>query len=156
MAISSVYDTSTVSSTLSPAARSARPLSVPSTTTSAISRDLGLGRAVRQRDVGIDAVLLEEAPRELGILGLHAHAGGQILHRLPLRVARDREHDPERPRGRLRVVQLRERDDVDAGLLDPIAAGDPEVEQTVGDVARDLLRAQDRDVDDAGIVDAAR
>ena len=37
--------------------------------------DLGLGRAVRQRDVGVDAVLLEEPPRELGVLGLHAHAG---------------------------------------------------------------------------------
>ena len=35
--MSSVYDTITVSSTFSPAARNARPLSVPSTTASAIS-----------------------------------------------------------------------------------------------------------------------
>ena len=50
-------------------------------------------------------------------------------------------------------MQLGERHDLDARLLDPVAAGDADVEQTVGDVARDLLRPQDRDVDDAGIVD---
>ena len=37
--------------------------------------DLGLGRAVRERDVGVDAVLLEEAPGQLRVLGVHAHAG---------------------------------------------------------------------------------
>ena len=66
---------------------------------------------------------------------------------------RDREHHPDRPRRRLRVVQLGEGHDLDARLLDPVAAGDTDVEQPVGDVARDLLRAQDRDVDDARIVD---
>ena len=57
------------------------------------------------------------------------------------------------PRRGLRVVQLGERDDLDTGLLDPVPAGDAEVEEAVGDVARDLLRPEDRDVDDAGIVD---
>ena len=69
--------------------------------------------------------------------------------------AADREHDPDRSGGRLRVVQLGEGDDVGVALLDPVAPGDPDVEHAVGDVARDLLRAQDAHLVDAGVVDAA-
>ena len=118
--------------------------------------DLGFGRAVRERDLGLHAVLLEEPARELGVLGVHAHAVGEVLDRLPRLIAADGEHDAGRAGGRLRVVQLGERHDVDAGLLDPVAAGDAEVEQAVGDVPRDLLRAQDRDVDDTRVVDRRR
>ena len=115
--------------------------------------NLRLGGAVRERDPRVDPVLLEEAPRELRVLRVHAHVGRQIADRLPRRVAGDREHHPDRAGGGLRVVQLGERHDLDARLLDPVAAGDADVEEPVGDVARDLLRAQDRDVDDARVVD---
>ena len=115
--------------------------------------DLRLGGAVRQRDLGLHAVLLEEAARQLRILGVDAHAVGEILHRLPRAVARHREHDARRPSRRLRVVQLGERRDVGAGLLDPVARGDAEVEEPVGDVPRDLLRPQDHDFADTRVVD---
>jgi hypothetical protein len=41
-----------------------------------------------------------------------------------------------------------------AGLLDPVASGDADVEQALGDVHRDLLGPQDPHRLDAGIVDA--
>ena len=85
-------------------------------------RNLRLGRAVRQRDLGVDTVLLQEPGRELGVFGLHTDADGQVLRRGPLRVAGHREHDAERPRRGLGVVELRERRDLHAGLLDPVAA----------------------------------
>src|SRR5690606_26857727 len=55
--------------------------------------------------------------------------------------------------GGLRVVQLAERDHLAGGLLDPVATGDAEVEQALGDIAGDLLRAQDADLVDAGVDD---
>ena len=71
------------------------------------------------------------------------------------RVGGDREHDLDRPRGCLRVVQLGERHDVGVALLDPVAAGDAEVEAALGDVLRDLLRAQDAHLVDTWVVDGA-
>ena len=53
----------------------------------------------------------------------------------------------------LRVRERREHLDVGLGLGDPVLAGDPEVEQPVLHVERDLLRAQDRDALDAIVVD---
>jgi hypothetical protein len=50
-------------------------------------------------------------------------------------------------------VQLAERHDLAGGLLDPVTAGDAEVEQPFGDVARDLLGPQDANLVDAGVVD---
>ena len=40
---------------------------------------LRLGGAVAEADVGVDALLLEEAPGQLGVLARHPHALGQVL-----------------------------------------------------------------------------
>ena len=45
-------------------------------------------------------------------------------------------------------------DDLGAGLLDPVTAGDPEVEEALGHVPGDLLGPQDADLVHAGVVDA--
>jgi hypothetical protein len=50
-------------------------------------------------------------------------------------------------------VQLGERLHLDTRLLDPVPPGDADVEQPVGDVARDLLGPQHGDVEDARVVD---
>src|SRR4051812_36251376 len=114
---------------------------------------LGLGGAVAQADVGLDALLLEEPPRELGVLRGHPHALREVFHPFGGIVARDRHHDAERLRGGLRVLQLTERDDLAGGLLDPVASGDSEIEEPLGDVRRDLLGSQDPHLVDPRIVD---
>ena len=78
-------------------------------------------------------------------------AGGPRL--VVRRVLRDGEHDPERAARRLRVAQLAEDHDVAGRLLDPVPAGDAEVEEALGDVGGDLLRAQDPHLVDARVVD---
>ncbi len=60
---------------------------------------------------------------------------------------------PDRVGRGLRVLEGAERGDRAPPLLDPVASGDPDVEQAVGDVERDLLRSQDADVVDARVVD---
>ena len=50
-------------------------------------------------------------------------------------------------------MELAERDDVGVALFDPVAARDTEVELAVGDVLRDLLRAEDAHLVDARVVD---
>ena len=57
---------------------------------------LRLGRAVREADVGVDAVLLEEPAGQLGVLGGDAHALRQVLDRLDRRVGGDRDDDADR------------------------------------------------------------
>ena len=52
-------------------------------------------------------------------------------------------------------MQLGERLDLGAGLLDPVPAGDPDVEEARRDVARDLLGSQHGDVDHPRVVDRA-
>ena len=96
----------------------------------------------------------EEAPGELGVLGrdpdaragrsLDAAAGESPATATTTRIGL---------RGGLRVLQLAEADDVAGGLLHPVPAGDAEVEQALGHVGRDLLRAQDAHLVDPGIVD---
>ena len=78
----------------------------------------------------------------------------QVLDALDRRVTGDRDDHPDRQRRGLRVVQLAEADDVARRLLDPVAAGDADVEQSLGDVGRDLLRAQDAHLGDPRVVDA--
>src|SRR3990172_5176287 len=56
-------------------------------------------------------------------------------------------------RAALRVLQLGKDLDVGAGLLDPVLARDAEVEQTVLDVRRDLLGAEDGHALDPLVVD---
>ena len=82
-----------------------------------------------------------------------AQTAREVRHRLSRRRRLDREHDADRTRGGLRVVELGEADDLGFGLLDPVAPGDPEVEAALGHVARDLLRTQDADVVDTRVVD---
>ena len=98
-------------------------------------------------------LLGEEPPGQLGVLAGHPDALGQVGHRLDGRVAGDGHHDAHRLGGGLRVLELAERHDVAGGLLDPVAAGDAEVEQALGHVLRDLLGPQDADLVDAGVVD---
>ena len=70
------------------------------------------------------------------------------------RVVRHGQHDAERLARRLRVLELAEDRDVAGRLLDPVAAGDAEVEQALGHVGGDLLRPQDAHLVDARVVDA--
>ena len=63
------------------------------------------------------------------------------------------EHDAERLARRLRVLELAEDHDVAGRLLDPVAAGDAEVEEPLGHVGGDLLGAQDPHLVDARVVD---
>ena len=72
------------------------------------------------------------------------------MHR---RVAGDGDDHADRVRRRLRVAQLTQADDVAGRLLDPVASGDPDVEQPLGDVGRDLLRSQDAHLGDPRVVD---
>ena len=52
-------------------------------------------------------------------------------------------------------MQFGERDDVGVALLDAVAPGDAEVEPPVGDVLRDLLRAEDPHFVDPRVVDGS-
>ena len=115
--------------------------------------DLGLAGAVRQPHVGVDAALGEEALVISGYSEVTRTPSGRSSTDSNARVAGDRDDDPHRVGRGLRVLQFAEADDVAAGLLDPVAAGDPEVEQALGDVDGDLLRAQDPHLGDARVVD---
>ena len=48
-------------------------------------------------------------------------------------------------------MELPKGHDVAGGLLDPVPAGDAEVEHAAGDIGRDLLRAEDADLVDTGL-----
>ncbi len=52
-------------------------------------------------------------------------------------------------------MQLTERDHVAAGLLDPVATGDAEIEQALAHVLRNLLRPQDADFVDTRVDDVS-
>jgi hypothetical protein len=126
---------------------------VISTTQSAMSGDLRFGGSVRQPHVGGDALGGEVPLGQLGVLTGDAHALAEGLRCAAPVSPRDCGDDLDRIRRCLAVAQLAEADDVAARLLDPVATGDPEIEQTLGDVHRDLLRPQDPDVGDARVVD---
>ena len=115
--------------------------------------DLGLGGAVGQAHVGVDALGGEVPLGELRVLAGDAHALRQILDSLHRRVGGHGSDDQDRVRRGLAVAQLAEADDVAGGLLHPVATGEAEVEQAFGDVHRDLLRTQDAHVGDARVVD---
>ena len=138
----------------SPAARSARPVSVMSTMQSAMSGILA-SLAPYDRRTSASMPLLGEVPRgQLGVLGVTRDA----LRAGPRPAATGESAATATTTWTglevaLRVPQLAEADDLAAGLLDPVAAGDAEVEQPLGDVHRDLLRAQDADLGDARVVD---
>ena len=74
--MSSVYETTIVSRTLRPAAQRATGLGDLDDRVGDLG-DLRLGRAVRERDLGIDAGLGEEPAGELRVLGLHPHPVGR-------------------------------------------------------------------------------
>ena len=98
-------------------------------------------------------VLLEEAPGELGVLGRDPHAVREVLDRVDAGVRGHRQHDAG-PAGRWPWSSAARRGTRPrCRLLDPVAAGDAEVEQALGDVARDLLGPQDAHLVDAGVVD---
>ena len=155
--MSSVYDTSMVSRMRSPAARSARPVSVISTTASAMSGTFASVAPYESCTSASMPCLVEVAAGELGVLGVHdaRRSGGRSPY-CAGESAATASTMLDRPGRRLRVVQLGERDDVGVALLDPVAPGDAEVEQAVGHVLRDLLRAEDAHLVDARVVDACR
>ena len=108
----------------SPAARSALPVSVMSTTTSTMS---GTFASVAPYDSRMSASMPRSAKKRLvssGYSELTPHTLGQVLDLLPLAVAGHRHHDPHRVRRRLRVLQLAERDHLRRGLLHPVPTGD--------------------------------
>jgi hypothetical protein len=96
---------------------------------------------------------LQEPAGQLGELRRDAQPVGQVADGLPGHAGGHGEHDPDRVRRDLGVLQLAQRRDVRAGLGDPVAAGDAEVEQAFRDVRRDLLGPQEPDSLDARIVD---
>ena len=106
-------------------------------------RDLGLGGTVRQADFGLDAVGRQEAPGETRVLGDTRTPAGSSATRPRRGVLAHRQDHPDRTGAGLAVAQLTQRRHLRLGLLDPIPAGDAQVEQTLRDVLRDLLRAQD-------------
>ena len=113
---------------------------------------LGLGGAVRQLDVGVDAVLRQVPLGQLGVLGVHPGPRREVLDRLRGRVGGDGEDDADGAGGRLGVVQLGEGHDFGVGLLDPVPSGDAQVERARRDVPRDLLRSEDPHAVDARVV----
>ena len=138
-----------------PAARSARPVSVISTTASAIS---GIFASVAPYESVISAstpAFVKNRRVSSGYSVCTRTPAGRSSIALHVRVARDREHHADRPRRCLRVVQLGERHHLGRGLLDPVPAGDADVEEARRDVARDLLGPQDGDVDHPRVVDLA-
>ena len=156
LAMSSVCDTSRCRMIRSPAARRARPVSVMLDDAVGDVGHLGLGGAIGERDVGLDPVRGQGPPGELGVLGGHPQTArsplGQVGQRLARRVLGDGQHDPDRVGGGLGVGQLAQRDDLAPPLLDPVAPGDAEVEQPVGDVDRDLLGPQNPHLADPVVV----
>ena len=101
-----------------------------------------------------DALLLEEPPGQLGVLGGHPHAVAEVGGRGRGVVVGHGQHDAHRPGRGLGVVQLPQRHHLAARLLDPVPAGDADVEEPLGDVAADLLGPKDADAVDARIVDS--
>ena len=69
------------------------------------------------------------------------------------RILGDGQHHPDGVGGGLGVGELAQRHHLGTGLLDPVAAGDPQVEVALGHVPGDLLGPQDADLVDAWIVD---
>ena len=136
-----------------PAARSARPVSVMSTMQSAMS---GILASLAPYDSRTSASMPFAAKNRAVSSGYSTgdpHALRQVLDALRRRVAGDRDDHLDRVRRGLRVPQLAQADDVAGGLLDPVAPGDADVEQPLGHVRRDLLRAQDAHLGDPRVVD---
>ena len=138
--------------TLSPAARSALPGLGHVDDGVGDVGDLGLGRAVGERDLRLDAVAAEALRVSSGYSvltrsGPGGRPGGrQVGQRARRRVGAHGQHDPGRVRRRLRVGELAERDHLAPPLLDAVASGDAEVEEPVGHVDGDLLGPQDADL----------
>ena len=125
--------------TRSPAARSARPVSVMSTTQSAMSGTLA---SLAPYDSRTSASMPASAKKRRVSSGYSDDTrtpscrSATDAHR---RVVGDGDDHADRVGRRLRVAQLAEADDVAGRLLDPVAPGDADVEQPLGDVDRDLL-----------------
>ena len=153
LAISSVYDKSRVSMTRRPAARSARPVSVISTTASAMS---GIFASVAPKEKRTSASTPRSAKKRLvstRVLGRDPAPGRQVLDFLRRGVPGHGEHDLDRICRDLGVLQLAQADDLGSGLLNPVAPGHPQVEQALGHITRDLLGPQDMHLGHTRIVD---
>ncbi len=123
-----------VSMTRRPAARSARPVSVISTTASATS---GIFASVAPKEKRTSACTPRSVKETLGerrVLGRYPAAVREVLDLLHRRVPADGEHDFDGLGRHLGVLQLAEADDLGARLLDPVATRHAEVEQALGDV----------------------
>ena len=136
-----------------PAARSALPVSVMSTTQSTMSGTFASVAPYDKRMSASTPLLGEELAGQHRVLARHADPGGQVGHAGVLGVVGNGHDDLDRVAGRLGVAQLAERDHVGLGLLHPVTARDAEVEQSVGHVRGDLLGTQDAHALDPRIVD---
>ena len=126
-----------------PAARSARPVSVMSTMQSAMSGTLA---SLAPYDSRTSASMPRSAKKRRVSSG-YSDETRTPCGRSPTVCAGESAATATTTRTgsdvALRVAQLAEADDVAGRLLHPVAAGDADVEQPLGDVDRDLLRAQD-------------
>ena len=136
-----------------PAARRARPVSVISTTASAIS---GILASVAPWDSRTSASTPCSARKR------RVRPGYSVDTRTPAGrspTVRTGESSATAsttrigPGGGLAVAQLAERRHLAGGLLDPVPPGDAQVEQALGHVLGDLLGPQDAHLGDPGVVD---
>ena len=131
-----------VSMTRRPAARRARPVSVISTTASAIS---GILASVAPCDIRTSASTPWAARKrlvELGVLGRHPHPGAAGRRRSAPGSPRRRPAPPGwAARWPCCSAARPATPPSDGGLLDPVPPGDAQVEQALGHVFGDLLRA---------------
>ena len=113
---------------------------------------LHLRRAPTELDLRRDAVPFEITARQPD--GLRGDALAlQILHGADRRGVRHGQHPARRRGADLAERQVAEHFHLRAVFLDPIASGQPAIQETLFDVAADLLRAQQPDLQ-LGIVDA--
>ena len=116
--------------------------------------NLGFTRTVGQPHVGLDALLREEALGHLGVFAGDTNAVGQVFNALCGRITVDGHDDAHGVGGGLRVLQFAKAVHRAVGFFHPVAAGDAEIEETLGDVDGDFLGAENAHLDDAGVVDA--
>src|SRR5260370_822193 len=96
----------------------------------------------------------EETTRGLRHLRRDADAFREIGRRLPRRLSRNREDNLHGGLAGAATPDLAKADNIGAGLGHPVATRDTEIKYALLDVCRDLLRAQEPNTVDPGILDA--
>ncbi len=136
-----------------PAARRARPVSVISTTASAISGILAsVAPWERRTSASTPWAARKRRVRPGYSVDTRTPAGRSPTDRAGESSAHGQDH-PDGAGAGLAVAQLPSDATFDCRLLDPVPPGDPEVEQTLGHVFGDLLGTQDPHLGDPRVVD---